>query len=164
MPGPAAGTCKEKTRMARAPRRAFTLIETVMAIIILAVGVPPMLWAVSQAQNDRANPVLFSRARWLAVEKLEDIIADRHSATRGYSYLRDHETGAQNWYPDENPGDISGYPGYGRTVTMNEKEADLATDGTGYMVVDVAVTWTDTNNNAQSLAISTVLTEYTPSS
>ncbi len=150
--------------MAKAPRRAFTLIETVMAIIILAVGVPPMLWAVSQAQTDRANPVLFSRARWLAVEKLEDIVADRHSdsGNRGYDYLKDVETGAENYYPDENPGDITDYPGYGRTVVLDEKEVNLFTDGSGYMIVTVTVTWTDTSGDTQSLSISTVLTEYVP--
>ncbi len=142
--------------MAKAPRRAFTLIETVMAIIILAVGVPPMLWAVSQAQTDRANPVLFSRARWLAVEKLEDIVADRHSGTRGYSYLDTAN------YADENPGDIAGYLAYGRTVAFAEKEANLVTAGSGYMIVTVTVTWTDTSGDTQSLSISTVLTEYVP--
>ncbi|MHC4274668.1 MAG: type IV pilus modification PilV family protein, partial [Planctomycetota bacterium] len=59
--------------MANARRRGFTLIETVAAIVILAVAVPPMLWAVAQAQHKRANPMLASKARWLAMEKLEDI-------------------------------------------------------------------------------------------
>jgi prepilin-type N-terminal cleavage/methylation domain-containing protein len=144
--------------MASPRPRGFTLIETVAAVLILAVAVPPMLWAVTQAQRQRANPILASKARWLAVEKLEDIIADRHSTSgnRGWDYLI-----AGN-YPAENPGDISGFPQFGRTVTLVETQADLSTpdsDG-GYMKVTVTVTWTNAEGDSQSLSISTVLTEY----
>ena len=61
-------------------------METVSAIVILSVAVPPMLWAVTQAQRQRMNPVLASKARWLAVEKLEDIVADRHAPPRGSAF------------------------------------------------------------------------------
>ena len=145
--------------MARArTRRGFTLMETVAAIVILSLAVPPMLWSVSQAQRQRVNPVLASKARWLAVQKLEDIIADRHSASgsRGYSYLQTAN------YPDENPGDITGYPGFARTVTFNETEADLVTAGSGYMTVTVTVTWSNADGASRSLAISTVITDYVP--
>jgi prepilin-type N-terminal cleavage/methylation domain-containing protein len=138
----------------------FTLIETVAAILILAVAVPPMLWAVSQAQQKRANPMLASKARWLAIEKLEDVIADRHSTSgnRGWDYLT-----AAN-YPNENAGTISGFPQFSRTVTLQETQADLATPDTdgGYMNVTVTVTWTNADGDSQSLSISTVLTEYVP--
>ena len=47
----------------RATRRSgFTLIETVAAIVILAVAVPPMLWAVTESQRQRINPMMASRA------------------------------------------------------------------------------------------------------
>ncbi len=72
--------------MTRTRRAGFTLIETIAAIVILAVAVPPMLWAVTESQRQRINPMMVSKARWLAVEKMEDIIADRHSTTaRGLS-------------------------------------------------------------------------------
>ena len=146
--------------MASPRPRGFTLIETVAAILILAVAVPPMLWAVSQAQTKRANPMLASKARWLAIEKLEDIIADRHSTSgnRGWDYLT-----AAN-YPAENPGDISGFPQFSRTVTLLETQADLSTpdsDG-GYMNVSVTVSWTNAEGDSMSLSIATVLTEYVP--
>ncbi|MHC4127984.1 MAG: type IV pilus modification PilV family protein [Planctomycetota bacterium] len=146
--------------MANARRRGFTLIETVAAIVILAVAVPPMLWAVAQAQHKRANPMLASKARWLAMEKLEDIVADRHSESgnRGWDYLI-----AAN-YGDEAKGSITGYPQFSRTVTFLETEADLSTPSAtgGYMNVTVAVTWTNAEGASQSLSISTVLTEYVP--
>jgi hypothetical protein len=135
-------------------------METVSAIVILSVAVPPMLWAVTQAQRQRMNPVLASKARWLAVEKLEDIVADRHATPRGYTWLN-----AGN-YPDENTGTITGYPAFSRTVTFPaETKADLTTTAPaplGYQVVTVTVGWTNSDGDAASLAISTVLTDYDP--
>ena len=143
--------------MPTARRTGFTLIETVAAIVILAVAVPPMLWAVTEAQRQRINPLLASRARWLTVEKLEDIVADRHSSTRGYSYLISAN------YAAENP--VPGYAGFTRTVAFLETKADLATTAPpplGYMTVTVTVGWNDADAEARTRAISTVLTEYTP--
>ncbi|MHC5002827.1 MAG: hypothetical protein ACYTJ0_06855, partial [Planctomycetota bacterium] len=128
------------------------LIETIAAIVVLSLGIPPMLWAVRGAHEHRANPLLYSRARWLATEKLEDVIADRHSTTRGYAYLD-----AVN-YPAE--ATITGFPGFSRSVTLTETTADLVTAGTGYMTVEVTVSFTDAGGTARSLSVSTVLTEY----
>ncbi len=143
--------------MATARRTGFTLIETVAAIVILAVAVPPMLWAITEAQRQRINPMLVSRARWLAVEKLEDLIADRHSTTRGYTYLDTLN------YPFEDP--VPGYAGFTRTVSFVETKADLATTAPpplGYMTVTVKISWNDADAAAKALIISTVLTDYTP--
>ncbi len=136
-------------------------METVSAIVILSVAVPPMLWAVTQAQRQRMNPMMASKARWLAVEKLEDIVADRHAVSaRGWGHLIPAN------YTDEDPGDITGYPGFSRTVTFpDETKADLVTTAPpplGYQIVTVAVGWTNSNGENISLSISTVLTNYTP--
>ena len=144
------------TALHRTPRHrnGFTLTEAIVAIVILSIAVPSMLWGVRQAHNHRSNRVLASRAHWLAVEKLEDIMADRHSNTRGFSYLA-----AAN-YPAESP--IAGYPGFARTVTFNQTGANLSSPGTGYMRATVTVTYTDTSGASQSLPLSTELTNYTP--
>lgn len=136
--------------------RAFTLMETVAAIVVLAIAVPPMLIAVREAHTQRVNPVMASTARWLAVEKLEDIIADRHSTTRGWSYL------VPGNYTAESP--VSGFTGFDRSVTLTEYQANLTTTDTdgGYMVADVAVTWIDATATSRTLTVSTVITEYTP--
>ncbi len=147
-------------------RPGFTLIETIAAIVILAVAVPPMLWAITESQRQRINPMMVSKARWLAVEKLEDVIADRHSSPdppapiRGYLWV----VGGGD-YVLENPGDITGYPGFSRQVTLLETKADLSTTAPpplGYLTVTVTVGWVDAKRNNQTLDISTVLTEYTP--
>ncbi len=146
--------------MASVRRTGFTLLETVSAIVILSVAVPPMLWAVTQAQRQRMNPLFASKARWLAVEKLEDIIADRHAPVRGYDYL------IPGNYPDENSPAITDYPGFDRKVIFPaETKADLSTttpDPLGYQIVTVKVTWTTSNGETAALTISTVLTEYDP--
>lgn len=133
-------------------RRAFTLIESIAAVIILAIAIPPMLWSIRQAHVQRVNPMMASKARWLATEKLEDVIADRHSPSRGFTYLN-----AAN-YPAENP--VSGSPGFSRSIAFTQTGADLVTPGTGYMRVTVTVSWTDATATLRSLSISTVLTDY----
>lgn len=134
-------------------RRGFTLIETIAAIVILAIAIPPMLWALRDAHVQRVSPVLASRARWLATMKLEDVIADRHSTNRGYAYLMDGN------YANESP--VAGWSQFDRSIAITETEADLVTAGSGYKTVTVQVSWTDASQTARSLSVSTVLTEYT---
>jgi len=138
--------------MRHATRQAFTLMETIAALVIMAIAVPPMLYAVRQAHAQRVNPVLASKARWLATEKLEDVIADRHSAARGYDYL------VAGNYAAEGP--VAGFAGFSRTVAFSETLADLVTPGDGYKRVTVSVSWTDSGGVARSLAIATIVTEY----
>ena len=57
--------------------RALTLVEALVAIVVVAIAAPPMLLAMRDASLRRATPILADRARWLASEKLEDLIADR---------------------------------------------------------------------------------------
>lgn len=133
---------------------AFTLIEAIAAIVVLSVAVPAMLLVAQEAQGGRASTVLACRARWLATEKLEEIIADRHSSTRGYAYLQ-----ASN-YPAE--ASVPGFAGFARAVALVQTGPDLASAGTGYCRVTVTVSWTDGRAQARSLALATVLTDYTP--
>jgi prepilin-type N-terminal cleavage/methylation domain-containing protein len=134
--------------------RGFSLIEAIVAIVILSLSVPSMLWAVREMHNKRVDPIQASRARWLASEKLEDIIADRNSTTRGYPYLLSAN------YPAEPS--VAGFPGFSRTVTLTETTADLSTPGTGYMRATVTVGYIGAGGAARTLSLSTVLTEYTP--
>jgi hypothetical protein len=128
------------------------LIEAVSSIIILSIAIPPMLWAIRDGHTRRVNPMMSSKARWLASEKLEDIIADRHSSTLGYAYL------IPGNYPAENP--VSGFTGFSRTVSFTQTGGDLVSAGTGYMRVTVTVSWTDATGVARSLALSSIITDY----
>ena len=139
-------------RSPRPPRTGFTLVESVAVLVVLAVAFPPIMWAVRQAHLARVAPARFSVARWLAAEKLEDIIADRHSTTRGYSYL----TAAH--YPAE--ATVSGFSGFSRSVTLTETAANLSSAGTGYMRATVTVTFTDGAGVSRSFPLSVILTSY----
>lgn len=135
-----------------AARRGFTLIEAIVAIVIVATALPASLIFIMDAQTRRAGPILAGRARWLAGEKLEDVIADRHSATRGWSYV------ASNNYPSE--ATIAGFPGFSRSVGIVETGASLVGGGTGYRTVTVTVSWTDPVRGATWLSMATVLTDF----
>jgi prepilin-type N-terminal cleavage/methylation domain-containing protein len=143
-------TTTQRVRSAR-PLTGFTLIETIAAIVVLAIAIPPMLFAIRDSHVQRVGPVMASQARWLASEKLEDIIADRHSTTRGYDYL------ITSNYADETP--VTGFTAFDRSVTFDETDADLSGAGTGYMIVTVDVSWTDATGDNRTLSLSTVLTE-----
>lgn len=132
--------------------RGFTLIETIAAILLLAIAIPPMLWAMRDAHIQRVNPTMVITAQWLAAEKLEDIIADRHAPDLGYASLEPAN------YPDEPS--INGFLGFERSVAFNETGPDLESEGDGYMTVTVYVRWIDATGTERDLTISTVLTEY----
>lgn len=134
-------------------RNGFTLIETIIAIVVLSLAVPPMMWSLRQAHVQRVSPMMASKARWLASEKLEDIVADRHSTTRGYTYL------VSGNYPTE--ASITGSAGFTRSVAFAETTADLSTAGTGYKRVTITVSYTDGAGVARSLTLSTIVTDYT---
>lgn len=134
--------------------RAFTLVETIAALVILALAVPPMLLALRQASVDRIDPMRFSQARWLATERLEDIVADRHSAARGYDYV------VESNYPAES--EIDSNPAFARRVRIVETAADLRSAGRGYKTITVSVSWYDSRRQARSLEVATILTEMQP--
>lgn len=142
--------------MTSARSNGFTLVELIAAIVLLAVAVPPMIWATRQSQHQAVDPVLTSRARWIATEKLEDIIADRYSSTRGYGYL------ISSNYPDEPVGSIADYNGVARQVSFLETTADLVTPGVGYMTVTVHLSWMGSAGQPRQMSVSTVLTEFGP--
>lgn len=133
-------------------QRGFSLIEAIIAVVILSVAVPAMFWAVRDAAERRAEPVMFSRARWLAAEKLEDIIADRYSETRGYAHI---ETAN---YPAE--ASVDGFTSFAREVEIVERSADLVTPGTGFKVATVRVTYPISRGRTQTFELATVMAEY----
>ena len=144
--------------MSRTRTRSFTLIEAILAIVILTLAIPPMLWAIRQAHVQRVNPMRISMARWLAIEKLEDLIADRHSTTRGWDYVKDPTK-----YLDETP--VTGYAGFDRRVTLAQhgpwdNTTSSWTAGTEYLEATVHVDWTDALGGDRTLQISTIITNY----
>jgi Tfp pilus assembly protein PilV len=119
--------------MSRATRRraeaGFTLIEVVILIVIAGVAVLPlaMLFATTSIRSSDARTA--SVAAHLAQTKIEEITADRRSATRGFAYIQ----GAN--YPPESP--VAAFPTYARSVTV---APDSIYDGVTFRTVSVTVT------------------------
>lgn len=134
----------------RRARQGFTLIEAIAAVVVLSISVPAMLYAVRGAHIQRVNPIMASTARWLATERLEDVIADSQSSTRGYAYVINAN------YAAETP--VTSFTGYNRSVNIVETASDLTSAGTGYKKVTVTVSWTDATATVRSLSIATVVT------
>ena len=130
-------------------RAGVTLIECVAAVVLLGVAAPPMLLAVREAERSRADDALMHRARWLAAERLEDILADRHSRSRGFGHLQ-----AAN-YPSEAA--VAGFPALSRSVAFTAANASLTGASSDYLIATVTVGWRDAGGAARSLSISTVV-------
>lgn len=131
----------------------FTLIEVIIAVVVLAITIPPVFWALRNANVQRVDPINLSRARWLVNEKVEDVLADARSTTRGYSYL------VSGNYASESP--VSGFTGFSRSVAISESGANLvAGSGTGYKTIAVTVNYVDGKGATKSLSVSTVVTQY----
>ncbi|MCI0650602.1 MAG: hypothetical protein L0Z55_01825 [Planctomycetes bacterium] len=108
-----------------------------MAIVILAIALPPLLFAFSEGARDAVLAEKQTISAFLAQQKLEEIVADRHAAGRGYGYL------ASANYAAESP--VAGFASFSRSVSFSEVQAaDLATaqSGSGYKKAVVTVDYT----------------------
>lgn len=133
-------------------RDAFTLIEAIAAIVLMSIALPTMLLSIKDAQSRRADPVLLCRARWLAAERIEDILADRASPARGYTYVTPASYTLESVVP--------GFPGFTRSVAVTETGPSLSGAGTGFKTATVTVGWRDGQSQARTLTLSTVVTSY----
>lgn len=138
----------------RSHRSAFSLIEAIAAISLLALAVPALLWSLAQSRRSLVQPTSYTTARWLVTERLEDVLADASSPARGYAYV------ASSNYPAESP--VSGFSGFSRSMAVAETGANLSSAGTGWKTVTVIVAWTDVQGDSQSLAASAVVTQVSP--
>ena len=67
-------------------RRAFSLIEVVIAIIVLAIAVPPTLNMMESAGAGRVDAINTTRATLLATSVLETVTADVNSEAAGLGF------------------------------------------------------------------------------
>jgi type II secretory pathway pseudopilin PulG len=149
-----AGASGGRARSASCRRRgsrSFTLVELVAVMVVVSIAFMPLGFAVGDAVGRQAGTNQRIVARWLTQGRIEEILADRHSATRGYSAV---VTGSYT------TGGVSGFPGFTRAVTISEFNHTLSAAGTGYKVVSVTTSWTEPVRGATSFQLQTVITDY----
>jgi hypothetical protein len=138
-------------REAKILRRATTIIEIVAAIVILSIALPPLVVSFADAARQSIYPVNASTASFLAIERMEEIVARRYRDNSGY----DAVTTAN--FPDE--AGLTGFPGFARTVAVSYVDQDLNSSGSdvGYKLVRVGVTW---NGGASEIRIERVFADF----
>jgi hypothetical protein len=136
-------------------RRSTTIIEIVMAIVILSIALPPLIASFADASRQTILPAQMEVASFLATERMEEIVARRYRGIEGgqpsYTALT-----ASN-FPDEIP--VTGFPSYERRVTFTEVDWRLSAVGSpaGYRKATVIVSW---NGGAEHLAVERVFADF----
>jgi prepilin-type N-terminal cleavage/methylation domain-containing protein len=133
----------------------FTLIETVITLVVLSIAVVGVLSVFTTGMRGSANPVIVDQAVQLAQEKMDTIVGDRINAGRGYSFIIPASYGA----------DVP-VTGFNRSVNIFcVTSADLNTNAgapgasgcaSGYTHVTVTVA----NAAMGSVSLDTVVTKY----
>ncbi|MBZ0171499.1 MAG: type II secretion system GspH family protein [Phycisphaerales bacterium] len=155
-------------------RRAFTLIETVLVITVIAITVPLSTRMMGDASADRADSVNALRAGTLAEAVLESVIADVQSDAAGLgvaaladaaAYLGTPSTG----FRDRAAPTTRFYTDLGFTYTLDIGPlvaSDGATSGDDdldrFRVVTARVSWPSARGGNLELAVSTFVGEVMP--
>ncbi|USN98754.1 MAG: type II secretion system protein [Phycisphaeraceae bacterium] len=155
-------------------RRAFTLIETVLVITVIAIAVPLATRTMSDASADRADSVNALRAGTLAEALLEAVIADVQSDSPGLgmaaladasAYLDSPSTG----FRDRVDATASYYTGLGFGYSLDigplvassgEASGDEALDR--FRLVTARITWPSARGGDLELSVATYVGEVTP--
>ena len=132
-------------------RRAMTLIEVAMAVLILSVSMAPLVNSFAENARHTIAATQDSVASFLVTERMEEIIAARYRSPTGYSAVD------QASFPGESP--VTNFPAFTRTVTVQEVASDLSTaqSGSGIKRVTVNVSW---NSGAKQMQLVRIFTDF----
>jgi hypothetical protein len=127
-----------------------TIIEVAMALTILAIALPPLMLAFADASRQTILPANSAVAGFLAIEKMEEIVARRFRGTDGY-------VGIDSLVAMESP--VSGFGYFTRTVSESFVNSSLAASASdvGYKKFTVTVTW---ESGAKQLAIEHIFADF----
>ena len=93
-------------------RRALSLVEVILTMVILALAVPPLIVQIGAAVRQQEAMLVQQDLTRLAADRMWEIFADHADPTRGYAFI----AGAA--YPNEiDPG---GLTGFARTTEVRE--------------------------------------------
>lgn len=93
-------------------RRGLSLIEVILALVILAIAVPPLMLQIGAGIEQQEAALIQQTLVHLASEKMWQVFTDHADPTRGYSAI------VPAAYPAETAPD--GLAGYARTTEVRE--------------------------------------------
>ncbi len=142
-------------RLAASRRAAVTIIELVMAIVIMSIALPPMMASFADSSRQSIRPSNATVASFLAIDKMEEIVARRYQGTDGYAQI-DSIAGTESSIPD--------FPLFSRTILIEKVSIDYATGAittslgeTGYKRARVSVGW---NGGAERMVIEHLFADF----
>jgi len=140
-----------RRRMHRFQRRSTTIIEVVVAIVILSVALPSLMMAFAEASVQSIGPYRQSIGSFLAIERMEEIVARRYRGTDGYDAITTGNFGSES--------SLSGFPGYARDVAVAFVDGNLNIVGSdqGYKRVTVTVSW---DNGAGNIDVEHIFADF----
>lgn len=136
-------------------RQAVTIIEVVMALVILSIALPPMVASFADASRQSIRPSNATVASFLAIDKMEEVIARRYQATDGYAQLNS-KAGTESA--------VTGFTLFSRTTVVETISIDHSTGAItvvgsdqGYKRVKVTVSW---NGGAEKMVVEHIFTDF----
>jgi prepilin-type N-terminal cleavage/methylation domain-containing protein len=147
-------------RSRKSGENGFTLIETVITLVVLSIAAIGVLSVFTVGIKGSANPLVAEQAVQLAQEKMDMIIGDRENPAVGFGFSHI----VPGSYPAESAGSF-GFAGFSRTTTIicvdattlntNNGQAPPCTIS-GYTHVAVTVA----NTLISSVSVETIVTNY----
>jgi len=149
----------------------FTLIELVIAVLVLAIAVPPTLSLLNSAADGRVDAINTTRATFLATSVAESIMADMSSEAEGLgfqalensdAYLNDPSTGLRTRLQPH----IAQYTSFGFTYTVEIGEL-VSSDGVAsgqptenvFRVITLTVRYPSTRGAEHAMPVSFMVSE-----
>lgn len=140
-------------------RRAVSMVEAVVVVLVLALSVPPTLGWLMDNSAQRVNSVQATRAAVLATLILEQVVADSTGIDAGASPT--YVTAATTGLAARLASSTAPYTAAGLTWTasLSTPVDDTLTSSTtgGFRVVTVKIMWTDSGGVARSVPFSAVV-------
>jgi len=139
----------------RTVRRSATIIEVAMALVILSVALPPLVKSFADASMQTIHPAQATVASFLAIDRMEEIVARRYRGIQGGVKPNDAIVSAN--FPPETP--VAGFGRYERRVTFSEVNSALQPTATpsGYRKARVTVSW---NGGAKQVVVERMFADF----
>jgi prepilin-type N-terminal cleavage/methylation domain-containing protein len=140
--------------------KGFTLIEVILAIVLLAIAIPGMISAVGFMAQKQVNTIGTTTAADLAQERMEEIMGDRMNPTLGFGHII-----SGNYLPESvSPTAVAGFPNYNRSVNIIcVTAADLNTGvacPTAYKRIQVTVSASGVAPGVPDAVLYTLVTDH----